>query len=348
MAKVRVTLQDARAAAVAVLKNIGWDDQDAQTQADIMLFAERHGNNQGLIKLLKPSGMAPAKNAGKPSIERETKISAVVNGRQAAAMVALDKAVDVAVEKAQMHGIGAVAVRNTSTSSGMLAYYGNKASSAGMVSIIIAGSPETVAMAAGAKPIFGTNPICFGFPRAEPAPPLVFDMSTAGMAWYGVMSAKATGEQLPNQIAVYPNGESATDPDAVLSGKAAILPFGTGGTGSYKGAHLALVVELLASMSGAAVLGLVKSKFDAMDDGHFVLVLDPSLFTDDFTQKVESVLRATTASGNAEDGYKGASIRLPGQRSREVARGVDAAQQVELPTSLWESLKEHGVPRSRL
>ena len=47
------------------------------------------------------------------------------------------------------------------------------------------------------------------------------------MAWYGVMSAKATGEQLPNQIAVYPNGESATDPDAVLSGKAAILPFGT-------------------------------------------------------------------------------------------------------------------------
>ena len=39
-------------------------------------------------------------------------------------------------------------------------------------------SPETVAMAAGAKPIFGTNPICFGFPRAEPAPPLVFDMST--------------------------------------------------------------------------------------------------------------------------------------------------------------------------
>ena len=27
MAKVRVTLQDARAAAVAVLKNIGWDDQ---------------------------------------------------------------------------------------------------------------------------------------------------------------------------------------------------------------------------------------------------------------------------------------------------------------------------------
>ena len=36
------------------------------------------------------------------------------------------------------------------------------------------------------------------------------------------------------------------------------------------------------------VLGLVKSKFDAMDDGHFVLVLDPSLFTDDFTQKVNT------------------------------------------------------------
>ena len=31
---------------------------------------------------------------------------------------------------------------------------------------------------------------------------------------------------------------------------------------------------------------MVESKFKAMDDGHFVLVLDPSLFTEDFDKKV--------------------------------------------------------------
>ena len=45
--------------AVRVLTGLGWDAQAANVQADIMLFAELHGNNQGLVKLLDPSQMAP-------------------------------------------------------------------------------------------------------------------------------------------------------------------------------------------------------------------------------------------------------------------------------------------------
>jgi hypothetical protein len=37
---------------VKVLTRLGWDAQAAAVQADIMLFAELHGNNQGLVKLL--------------------------------------------------------------------------------------------------------------------------------------------------------------------------------------------------------------------------------------------------------------------------------------------------------
>ena len=62
-----------------------------------------------------------------------------------------------------MYGTGAgmstVAVYNTRTSSGMLAYYGSLIAEAGLVGIITATSPELTAVVKGAKATLGTNPI---------------------------------------------------------------------------------------------------------------------------------------------------------------------------------------------
>jgi LDH2 family malate/lactate/ureidoglycolate dehydrogenase len=61
--------------------------------------------------------------AGPLVVERESNLAAVVNGNQRAGMVALNKAVELAAAKAWAHGVGVVSTRNTSTSTGMLAYY---------------------------------------------------------------------------------------------------------------------------------------------------------------------------------------------------------------------------------
>ena len=76
----------------AALRAIGWDDEDAALQAEIMTAAEICGNNQGLVKMYQPALMAPAANAAKPTIERETATSAVVNANQSPGMLAAVRA----------------------------------------------------------------------------------------------------------------------------------------------------------------------------------------------------------------------------------------------------------------
>ena len=76
---VTVSIEEATSTTKAALKQIGWDDEDASLQAEIMTAAELCGNNQGLVKMYQPEMMAPAHDASKPTIERETLTSAVVN-----------------------------------------------------------------------------------------------------------------------------------------------------------------------------------------------------------------------------------------------------------------------------
>ena len=69
---VVVSIEDAKAKTAAALRMIGWDEEDAQLQAEIMTAAELCGNNQGLVKMFQPALMAPSPGASKPTVERET------------------------------------------------------------------------------------------------------------------------------------------------------------------------------------------------------------------------------------------------------------------------------------
>ena len=157
---VYVTIEEARTMTAKALRMIGWDDEDANIQAEIMTAAELCGNNQGLVKMYQPSMMAPAPCAAKPTIERESDTSAVVNANQSPGMLAAVKAVDLSVKKVKENGpISIVTSYNTSTSSGQLAFYAERMARNGVVGIVMANSPEFVAAAKGGKPVFGTNPL---------------------------------------------------------------------------------------------------------------------------------------------------------------------------------------------
>lgn len=138
-----------------------------------MISAELCGNNQGLVKLYHPALMAPAPDAGKPQVERETRNSAVYNGNQAPGMLAAVMAADKAVELVQADNenvISIVCTYNTSTSSGRLAYYVERMAQQNCIGIALCNSPEFVAAAQGGKPVFGTNPMAVGIPQASGYP----------------------------------------------------------------------------------------------------------------------------------------------------------------------------------
>lgn len=323
---VIVPIQEAQSTTAQALKQIGWDDEDANLQAEIMTAAELCGNNQGLVKMYQPEMMAPSANASKPIIERDTPTSAVVNANQAPGMLAAVTAADLASEKVLEGGstISVVSSYNSSTSSGQLAFYVNRMAQKGLIGISVANSPEFVAAAAGGKPVFGTNPLAVAVPTAGGGT-FSFDMATSAIALFGVLTAKSKGEPLPSNVAFDANGDWTTDAAKVMDG-GAIATFG-----GHKGAGLSLCVEILAgALSGGAVIGQVESKKAAKSWGHTFIAIRPDMLVSDFPNKTSSILETVKASG--------ADIRIPGERSARIAKEREAAGEMPIPEKIWESI----------
>ena len=112
-----------------------------------------------------------------------------------------------------------------------------------------------------------------------------FDMATSAIALFGVLSAKATGEALPPNVAYGKDGNWTMDAAEMLDG-GAVLTFG-----GHKGMGLSLCVELLAgAMSGPAVLGQVESKKTVKSSGGPFIAIRPELLTglgDCYRQSIE-------------------------------------------------------------
>ena len=105
---VTVSVHEAQSTTAQALRMIGWDDEAADVQAEIMTAAELCGNNQGLVKMFNPSLMAPQPGAGKPRRRRETATSAAINANQAPGMLAAVTASDLAADKALENNVAVV------------------------------------------------------------------------------------------------------------------------------------------------------------------------------------------------------------------------------------------------
>ncbi|KAL3920986.1 MAG: hypothetical protein SGPRY_005056 [Prymnesium sp.] len=287
--------------------------------------------------MYNPALMAPSAETSKPTIERDTPTSAVVNANQSPGMLAAVMAADLAVKKVlESPGpISIVGAYNTSTSSGQLAFYAERIAKKGLIGIALANSPEFVAAAAGGKAVFGTNPVAFGIPQSG-GPPLTFDMATSAIALFGVLTAKAKGEPLPEGVAYKADGSGFTRDAAEALEGGAIATFG-----GHKGAGLSLCVEMLAGvLPGGAVLGQCESKKTAKNWGHTLIAIQPEGLVDDFEGKAASVLAAVKASG--------ANIRIPGEKSAQTALDRKSAGQMPIPTQIWESIcktAKDGLPK---
>ena len=180
----------------------------------------------------------------------------------------------------------------------------------GRIVIITANSPEFVAAKAGAKASFGTNPLCFACP-VEGRSPFVFDMSTAAIALFGVLTCKAKGQPLPQNSAYDANGNWTRKVEDIHigGGGGAIANFG-----GHKGTGLALMVELLcAALAGGAVLGQDVKK-TAKNWGHHVIAIDPDAMADGFAGRAASIIKTVAASHSPKESVCRATRRTPSPR----------------------------------
>jgi LDH2 family malate/lactate/ureidoglycolate dehydrogenase len=295
--------------------HVGVPPAQAAGVAEILVLAdlrgiESHGANFAPRYL---RGMARGELNPAPKL-------AVVGGRGAAAaldadnglgFVAARAAMELALERAADHAVGAVTVRN-SNHFGMAGFYALLAAQAGMIGHATTdGPPHTVAWGTR-RPVVCNNPIAWAFPTATP-PPVLVDTALTGVK-EKIRLAAARGETIPSDWAVGPDGRPTTDPAVALEGS--LLPIG-----GPKGSALIVANELLSGalagarysfeISPALVMGA--DHHDRWACGHFLLALDPSAFgaPGDFRRRADELVTRLRAAEPAEGVDR---VSLPGER----------------------------------
>jgi LDH2 family malate/lactate/ureidoglycolate dehydrogenase len=277
---MRIKLSELEQLTEKALKKYGYSDDEIPVIKGALLYAQLRGNNQGVVKLIG-KGMPKDPNAGSIAVELETAVSARLNGNRNHAMVVMDKAVEIALKKVRSLGFGLVGTYNTNTSSGAIGHYTSRIAHEGYVAFAFARSPERVAFNGSYEPVFGTDPLSIAIP-SRPFP-IVFDMSTAAISFFGLVEAQTAGKSIPPDLAYDAQGTPATDPAEAIKG--AIRSFDR----SYKGSGLAMMAEILAGpLVGAAFCGIGDSKNNW---GHLIFAINPDLLGDPalFIENVEKM-----------------------------------------------------------
>ena len=323
---MKISISELKELTVGAVRSYGYSEEETRIISDVLLYAQLRGNNQGVVKLIG-KGIPRDPAAGQICIERETPLSVRVNGNRNHAMVVVRKALDIIVEKARGKGFAIAGTFNTNTSSGAIGYFASELAKAGLIGFVFGRSPERVAMHGSYEPIFGTNPLAVAIP-AEPDP-IVLDMSTAAISYFGLVEAMTAGGQIPEDVAYDATGNPTTNPAEAVQG--AIRSFDRG----FKGSGLAMIGEILAGpLVGAAFCGIGDSRGNW---GHLIFAIDPSLLCDreEFAGNVDAIIQKIKSTKKLPGV---ADILVPGERGAIAARNALESGEIEIEENLLAEL----------
>ena len=276
MSTVPLSLDQIYELAFNTLKANGCDDENAKILSTLITNAERDGSmSHGLFRLpAYVSGLKSGKinGKGRPEIKKISSSVIKVDGKNCLAPMVLNKSIPDLIAAAKENGVAVLAITNSHHMAAMWPET-EMIAEQGLVAFACTSYKPAVAPAGAKKPLFGTNPISFAWPRPGMTP-VVYDMATASMAMGEVQVAKREGHKVPLGTGLSKEGKETTDPAEIADG-GVLLPFG-----GYKGSGIAMMVELLA---GALVGDNFSYETAAKDNndggppsgGEFILAMSP-------------------------------------------------------------------------
>lgn len=311
---MRVPYDECLEMVTGVFEKAGLEREIAISQADMMVDAEALGIvSHGLNLIPKYVGcyLAGAINIS-PEVRVEDKAPsvAVVDGDAGPGPVVMDKAIDIAMEKARVNGISSVVCTNLQHyGAGM--HYVWKAVEEGMMIFITANAPANMAPYGGSRKYYGTNPMTFSSPMGS-LPPYTLDMASSAIAGNKLENYMRKGEKAPEGIGLDRNGKPSCDPEEIMK-YGSLLPFG-----GAKGSGIAGMINLISGVlvPGAAyedVISLARSREKPSCYGCMIRVINISSFIDmeEFNSKAENWGSAILLNPPA-DGFD--SVVYPGYR----------------------------------
>jgi LDH2 family malate/lactate/ureidoglycolate dehydrogenase len=310
----------------------GLTDAHAQTVARALVFANLRGmDTHGVLRVpsyvrfiragdLNPRPVMKTRN--------ETPACVLLEADRAAGPVAMQKAMELAIDKARQAGAGVCFVRAT-THTGALGYYTHMAAERGMAAIAFSASHANMAYHGARAAGVSTAPLALAVPGEEG--PIALDMASSIMSMGKLRQAKRTGTPLEEGQALDQNGNPTTEAEEA----AILLPLG-----GAKGSGLSLLIECMTSLVTANPLlaeALERTKLGARHrQNGAVIALDLARFVDpaEFRRQAGRLARAIKALPP----QPGMEILLPGER------GARAAEQrrrdgIPVPDAVLEELR---------
>ncbi len=334
---MHLTVAEARALVDAAMRRLGHDADEAALVADHLIDCELRGIHYGglaravsIAERIKRTATPP----GPLRVERETPVSARIDGGDRIGYVVAHAATQLAIAKAASAGIAIVGAHNT-WYTGMLSYYAEMAAMQGLVAIIASNASPWVAPHGSTEGRVGTNPICVGFPSADA--PVIWDVGTSSIMHAEVLLAQRLGQMLPEGVAFDGGGRPTRDPAAALDGAFASW-------GGHKGSGLAIVVQILGGLAGAPFMPPELARF-----GMIVLAIQPDLLTPpaEFAAGVASFAQAVRAARPLDPDVP---VRMPFDRSRAERQRRLAEDRIEVPDAVVSALQaiagEPAAPQS--
>lgn len=329
---IRLSLEEARELALSIMRRAGFSEAQAQAVTTTVVAGERDGcASHGLYRVL---GCVSSLKAGKvvadaePEVIDQAPAIVRVDARGGFSQLAFQAGLPVLKDKARANGIAALAINRCVHFSALWVEI-EALTEAGLVALACNPSHAWVAPAGGSKPIFGTNPIAFGWPRAGKQP-FIFDFATSAIARGDIELHRRAGKAIPEGWGIDANGQPSTDAEAVMNG--AMLTFG-----GHKGSALAAMVELIAGpligdLTSAESLAYDADSKSSPYHGELIIALDPQRFlgaaADEHLARAEVLFEGIQEQG----------ARLPSQR-RYDARARSLTDGVQIPQALYDDLK---------
>lgn len=325
----QMTPEDLQHLAEEVLAAQGFSQPQGAAIAAMMVAGQRddcasHGIYRllGIVKTLKAGKVVPD---AEPTVEGVAPAIVRVDAGGGFSPLAFETGLPLLDAKARSCGLAALAINNCVHFSALWVEM-EALTARGLVALACNPTQAYVAPAGGRRPLFGTNPLAFGWPRPE-GPPFVFDFATSAVARGEIELHRRAGKALPEGWGVDAEGAPSNDARTVLE-EGAMLTFG-----GHKGSALSAMIELLA---GPLIGDLTSPESSVVDagagglpyHGELILAFDPQRFLGvavaDYQQRAEQLFAGIEAQG----------ARLPSQRRYQARERNTTRGWLEVPDEL--------------
>lgn len=326
----------------------GFSTDDAVTAAGVLLQADLRGIDshgvarlQGYLTQIEDNRINP--NA-QPKLTKDFLSVANMDADKSLGLVVTQKAMKIAMEKAEKTGSGWVSIHHSSHF-GIAAAHANLALEKDMIGFAMTNASPLVSPAGGNKAMLGTNPICVSIPAGE-KPPFIMDMATTTVANGKLEIAARQQKPIPHGWAQDKNGLSSTDALSLQKG-GTLLPLGSDlAHASYKGYALGGWVDLMCGVLSGANYGPWVPPFVSFLQpakslpgkgiGHFVGAWKIEAFEElpVFKQNMDKWI-AAFEDVKPIDGVE--KVMIPGEKERQFEKERKSLG-IPLNPKVWESL----------